>query len=139
MDIIKSGGYKISALDIEREVLALPYISEVMAVGVPDDEFGQRVAVAVTLLKEEMAEDFSTTHGNGQHALTLDALRTDLRSRLASYKMPTLLRVVEGDFPKTVSGKVVKKVLGPKFFPQVYEADPAVQVWNKLRNRDTKL
>jgi malonyl-CoA/methylmalonyl-CoA synthetase len=47
--VIKSGGYKISALDIEREILGLSYISEVMVVGVEDDEFGQRVAAAVTL------------------------------------------------------------------------------------------
>lgn len=47
--VIKSGGYKISALDIEREILGLPYVSEVMVVGVDDDEFGQRVAAAVVL------------------------------------------------------------------------------------------
>ncbi|KAK9855033.1 AMP-dependent synthetase/ligase [Penicillium brevicompactum] len=47
IDIIKSGGYKISALDIEREILGLDYVSEVMVVGVEDEEFGQRVAATV--------------------------------------------------------------------------------------------
>lgn len=47
--VIKSGGYKLSALDIEREILGLDYISEVMVVGVEDEEFGQRVAAAVVL------------------------------------------------------------------------------------------
>lgn len=47
--VIKSGGYKISALDIEREILDLPYIGEVMVVGVDDEEYGQRVAAAVSL------------------------------------------------------------------------------------------
>jgi len=42
LDIMKSGGYKISALDVERELLALPYVAEAMVVGVPDEEFGQR-------------------------------------------------------------------------------------------------
>lgn len=47
--VIKSGGYKISALDIEREILDLPYIGEVMVVGVEDEEYGQKVAAAITL------------------------------------------------------------------------------------------
>lgn len=49
MVVIKSGGYKISALDIERELLDLAYISEAMVVGVADEEYGQRVAAAITL------------------------------------------------------------------------------------------
>ena len=47
--VLKSGGYKISALDVEREILGLPYVAEVMVVGVEDEEFGQRVAAAVVL------------------------------------------------------------------------------------------
>jgi len=50
--VIKSGGYKLSALDIEREILGLDYVSEVMVVGVEDEEFGQRVAAAVVLTPE---------------------------------------------------------------------------------------
>lgn len=47
--VIKSGGDKISALDIEKEVLSLDYVSEVMVVGVENGELGQRVAAAVVL------------------------------------------------------------------------------------------
>lgn len=56
--VIKSGGYKISALDVEREVLGLSYISEAMAVGVEDEEFGQRVAIAVILKKSVRGLNF---------------------------------------------------------------------------------
>ena len=56
LDIIKTGGYKISALDIERELLGLPYISEAMVVGVADEEFGQRVAALVSLQEEELSD-----------------------------------------------------------------------------------
>jgi malonyl-CoA/methylmalonyl-CoA synthetase len=129
MDIIKSGGYKISALDIEREILSLPYVSEVMVIGVTDEEFGQRVAAAVSLSMDDLDDKFLQTHGDGQHLLTLEDLRRDLRSRLAGYKLPTLLRVIEGEFPKTASGKVLKKVLGPRFFPPDYRSCPEVQVW----------
>lgn len=98
IDIIKSGGYKISALDIEREILALPYVAEVMVVGVADLEFGERVAAAV-VLKE--AED---QKGEVVTDLRLERLRGDLRARLAGYKMPTVLRVIRGELPK--SGKL---------------------------------
>ena len=50
--VLKSGGYKISALDVEREILGLEYVAEVMVVGVEDEEFGQRVAAAIVLKPE---------------------------------------------------------------------------------------
>ena len=123
IDIIKSGGYKLSALDIEREILALPYVAEVMVVGVADLEFGERVAAAV-VLKE--AKD---QKGEPVTKLGIERLRGDLRARLAGYKMPTILRVIEGELPKSGTGKVVKKILGPKFFPKNYQDLPEVQSW----------
>ena len=122
VDIIKSGGYKISALDIEREILALPYVAEVMIVGIPDEEFGERVGGAICLKDENDMDD-------PLKELTIDRLRQDLRSRLASYKMPTVLRIVDGELPKGGTGKVVKKVLGPQFFPSEYQTLAEIQVW----------
>jgi malonyl-CoA/methylmalonyl-CoA synthetase len=124
VDIIKSGGYKISALDIERECLTLPYVAEAMVVGVEDEEFGQLVGALIAVK--------SSAKGQGAAGLTLDQLRSDLRAKLAGYKLPTVLRVVEGELPKGGTGKVQKKVLGPQFFPPGYERIPEVQVW---RNR----
>lgn len=129
LDIIKSGGYKISALDIERELLGLPYISEAMVVGVEDEEFGQRVAALISLQEEDLTDAFLETYGNTEYMLTIEDLRRDLRDRLAGYKLPTLLRVVGGELPKTATGKVQKKILGPRFFPQDYHTLPEVQQW----------
>lgn len=129
LDIIKSGGYKISALDIERELLGLPYVAEAMVVGVADEEFGQRVAALLSLQEEELMDTFVETHGNAEHMLTIADVRRDLRDRLAGYKLPTLLRVVSGELPKTVTGKVQKKILGPKFFPADYQTNSEVQQW----------
>jgi malonyl-CoA/methylmalonyl-CoA synthetase len=47
--VLKTGGYKVSALDIERALLDHPRIAEAIVVGVDDAEFGQRVAAAVVL------------------------------------------------------------------------------------------
>jgi malonyl-CoA/methylmalonyl-CoA synthetase len=115
IDIIKSGGYKLSALDVEREILALPYISEVMVVGVEDEEFGQRVAAAIVLRE------------NIKASLSLDEFRGALRSSLAGYKMPTILRIVP-ELRKNTQGKVIKKVLVKELFPD--EGHPDVQRWN---------
>lgn len=124
LDIIKSGGYKISALDIERDILSLPYVSEVMVVGVTDEEYGQRVAAAITLRAGQATN----------RKLSIDELRKDLRGILTGYKLPTLLRIVDGELPKNVSGKVLKKVLGPQLFPPGYRAIPEVQVWTRQQS-----
>lgn len=129
LDIIKSGGYKISALDIERELLGLPYIAEAMVVGVDDEEYGQRVAALISLQEEDLTDAFLETYGNTEYMLTIEDLRRDLRDRLAGYKLPTLLRVVGGELPKTATGKVQKKLLGPHFFPANYQSSPEVQQW----------
>lgn len=47
--VLKSGGYKLSALDVEQEILEHPKIAEAIVVGVDDEEYGQRVATAVVL------------------------------------------------------------------------------------------
>ncbi|KAF2769969.1 acetyl-CoA synthetase-like protein [Teratosphaeria nubilosa] len=122
VDIIKSGGYKISALDIEREILALEYVAEVMVVGVPDEEFGERVAAAVVLKGDGDVQE-------PMKRLGIERLRRDLRNRLAGYKLPTVLRIIEGDLPKSGTGKVVKKVLAPLFFPSDYRGLKEVQTW----------
>ncbi|KAF2185592.1 fatty-acyl-CoA synthase [Zopfia rhizophila CBS 207.26] len=133
LDIIKSGGYKISALDIERELLALSYIAEAMVVGVADEEFGQRVAALVSLREEELTDRFLQTYGNNEFILTIENLRGDLRNRLAGYKLPTLLRIVDGELPKTATGKLQKKILGTEFFPANYQTYPEVQQWVQTR------
>jgi malonyl-CoA/methylmalonyl-CoA synthetase len=131
LDIIKSDGYEISALDDERELSDLPYIAEGVVIGVPDEEFGQRIAALMSVQDDELTDAFLMSHGGKGHALAIDARRKDLRARLAGYKMPTLLRVVKGELPKTATGKVQKVVLGPRYFPQAF--DPEVQRWRGPR------
>lgn len=110
---------------MERELLGLPYVSEAMVCGVADGEFGQRVAAAVTLRVDQ-----TIYTANGGRRLSLEGLREDLRGRLAGYKLPTLLRVLEGELPKGQSGKVLKRILGPKMFPSPgWEGDAEVQAW----------
>ena len=93
VDIIKSGGYKLSALEIEAVLLQHPDISECAVIGVPDDTWGEMVAAAVVL-----AEGAS---------LELEALRDWCRDKLSHYKLPKQLLVTDA-LPRNAMGKVTK-------------------------------
>jgi malonyl-CoA/methylmalonyl-CoA synthetase len=94
VDIIKTGGYKVSALEIEEVLRTHPLIRECAVVGIPDDEWGEQVAAAVVCDTDDTELD-------------LDSLREWARERLAPYKLPTRLQVVES-LPRNAMGKVQK-------------------------------
>jgi malonyl-CoA/methylmalonyl-CoA synthetase len=99
-DIIKTGGYKVSALEIEDAIRAHPGVLDCAVVGVPDAEWGERVCAAVELRP-----------GAG---VTLDELRESLRDRLATYKLPRALQQLPA-LPRNAMGKVVKPELHALF------------------------
>jgi len=100
VDIIKTGGFKVSALEIEEMLREHPAVAEVAVIGVPDAEWGERVAAAIVLQPSA--------------SLTLEAVRSFGKERLASYKVPSLLRCVE-DLPRNALGKVQKPALRTLF------------------------
>ncbi len=99
MDILKSGGYKISALEIEEVLRLHPAIRDVAVVGLPDEEWGERVAAAIVAEGEPP---------------TLETLRVWARNRLAPYKVPSRLVVVP-DLPRNAMGKVTKPAVKTLF------------------------
>jgi len=60
VDIIKSGGYKLSALEIETQLLAFDEIVEVSVCGLPDPTWGQKVINLLELLSKIKLTGFST-------------------------------------------------------------------------------
>ena len=100
VDIIKSGGYKLSALEIENTLLAHPQIAEAAVVGIADRTWGEAVAAVVSL--------------KGDGNMTLDTLKAWCNGQLSSYKVPKQLRVVDA-LPRNAMGKVVKPSLKPMF------------------------
>jgi malonyl-CoA/methylmalonyl-CoA synthetase len=96
IDIIKTGGYKVSALEIEEGLREHPAIAEVAVVGLPDEAWGERVAAVVVL--------------RAGATLELEALRAWSKTRLAPYKIPSILRVME-QLPRNALGKVLKPEL----------------------------
>ncbi len=93
VDIIKTGGYKVSALEIEEILREHPAIQECAVVGVADPEWGERVAAAVEL--------------HPAASLDLETLKRWAKERLAPYKVPRALRVVPA-LPRNAMGKVTK-------------------------------
>jgi malonyl-CoA/methylmalonyl-CoA synthetase len=95
VDILKSGGYKLSALEIEEALRENDAITEVAVVGVPDDAWGDRVVAVVV-----------PTPGREAECLT-EPLRAWAKERLASYKVPREVISVPM-LPRNAVGKVVK-------------------------------
>ena len=89
-DIIKSGGEKVSALEVEREMLSLLQVEEVAVVAVPSGKWGQKVGAVVVL-----SEEGKRAGRNGGNWGPLD-MRRALKERLAGYKIPQVMKVVEG-------------------------------------------
>lgn len=110
-DILKSGGYKLSALEIEAAIGEHERVAEVCIVGKPHPQWGDEVVAVVRLKKGEgEGEEDSSSSNSVNSELTMEDLRTFLAGRLAPYKMPRVLRVVKS-LPKNAMGKVNKKTL----------------------------
>ena len=103
-DIIKTGGEKVSALEVEREMLSLPQVSEVAVVGIASEAWGQKVAAVVVL-----SERGKTAGKGGKRWSALD-MRRGLKQVLANYKIPQEMKVVES-IPRNAMGKINKKQL----------------------------
>src|SRR5271165_5737116 len=100
IDILKTGGHKVSALEIEEALRQHTAVAECAVVGVPDAEWGERVAAAVVL-----------SHGD---ALELSSFRAWAKELLAAHKVPSRLLVLDA-LPRNAMGKVMKPALAALF------------------------
>ena len=108
IDILKTGGHKVSALEIEEALRQHPAIAECAVVGVPDPEWGERVA-AVVVLKEVLNDVL-----NDGDALDLPSLRAWAKELLAAHKLPSRLLVLDA-LPRNAMGKVMKPAVAALF------------------------
>lgn len=92
VDLIKSGGYRIGAGEVETALLGHPGVQEVAVVGLPDDDLGQRVVAFVV--------------GSAQPAALIDFVA----DQLSVHKRPREVRIVDA-LPRNAMGKVLKNVL----------------------------
>ncbi len=92
VDLIKSGGFRIGAGEIETALLGHPGVKEAAVVGVPDDDLGQRIVAFVV--------------GDADP----DALIDFVAQELSVHKRPREVRMVDS-LPRNALGKVLKKEL----------------------------
>ena len=101
-DIIISGGENISSIEVEKAIFAHPAVLECAVVSAPDPQWGE-IPVAIVVLKP------------GQQ-LNEEQLLASLKPRIAKYKMPRVVKFVEGPLPKTGTGKMLKRQLREAFW-----------------------
>ncbi|MVU81864.1 AMP-binding protein [Nocardia sp. ET3-3] len=97
VDLIKSGGYRIGAGEIETSLLGHPAVAETAVIGVPDEDLGQRI-VAYVVLRAGAGESVT------------ESLIAHVAGELSAHKRPREVRVVES-LPRNAMGKVQKKLL----------------------------
>lgn len=95
-DMYISGGENVYPAEIEGVLLELPAVEEVAVVGIDDERWGEVGAAYVVLAP--------------QAQFTLDAMLAHCRHKLAGYKIPKQLHIVD-ELPRTASGKVKKDLL----------------------------
>ncbi|WP_040837672.1 acyl-CoA synthetase [Nocardia brevicatena] len=96
VDLIKSGGYRIGAGEVETTLLGHPAVAEVAVVGLPDDDLGQRIVAFVVPRADAPAEQELVDH---------------VAAQLSVHKRPREIRFVTS-LPRNAMGKVQKKQLG---------------------------
>lgn len=94
-DLVISGGVNVSPAEVEGILAAHPHVADVCVVGVPDDEWGERVVAYVV---------------PGDRTPSLDELREFARADLPAAKLPRELRVVDA-VPRSASGKPLRRRL----------------------------
>lgn len=101
IDIIKIGGYKVSALDVETHILENPAVADICVVGIPDLTWGQKIAALVV--------------GRGSEPLDTVELKKWMVENLASYQIPTDIIEVK-ELPRNAMGKVNKREIVREYF-----------------------
>jgi malonyl-CoA/methylmalonyl-CoA synthetase len=92
VDIIKSGGYKISALEIEEVLRTHEWINDCAVVGIPDDEWGELIVAAIV---------------SSNASLDTAQVNQWLRTQMAAYKTPKKY-IILNELPRNAMGKVIK-------------------------------
>jgi malonyl-CoA/methylmalonyl-CoA synthetase len=95
-DLIKSGGYKIGAGEIENALLEHPAVAEAAVTGEPDDDLGERIVAWVVPAGAEPPPEELADH---------------VARLLAPHKRPRVVRYL-ASLPRNDMGKVMKRALG---------------------------
>jgi acyl-CoA synthetase (AMP-forming)/AMP-acid ligase II len=102
-DMIVSGGENVYSVEVENALAKHPAVAACAVIGVPDDEWGERVHAVVVLAEGERAEG--------------DELREHCRQYIAGYKCPRSVEFLSA-LPMSGAGKILKRELRRKYWPE---------------------
>ena len=94
-DLIVSGGENVYPAEVEAALLAHPAVEEAAVVGRPDEQW-QAVPVAIVRLRQPTSAE---------------TLREHCRARLAGYKVPAEITLVDTPLPRNAAGKLLRREL----------------------------
>jgi acyl-CoA synthetase (AMP-forming)/AMP-acid ligase II len=103
-DMIITGGYNVYPREVEDVLAEHRFVREVAVVGIPDDKWGEAVTAFVALRAQHI----------GENAVEEDIIAF-ARARLAGYKVPKSVRVVD-EIPKSAVGKLLRRALRDPFW-----------------------
>lgn len=112
VDIIKTGGYKVSALFVETIMLQNKEIKDIAVVGLPDSTWGQRIG-AMIVISQLNSKNIDTKKVKKE-------LKSWAETVLPSYSIPTVIKIVD-EIPRNALGKVDKKSLLKNSFSEFFE------------------
>jgi acyl-CoA synthetase (AMP-forming)/AMP-acid ligase II len=113
-DVIRSGGEKIMASEVEQVLRLHPQVAEVAVVGLPDSKFGERPVAIVLLKMKKKKEGITKEEGKEKLVLLAEELKQWCRRHLAGYKVPREIHFMAA-LPLTGSGKIMKTQLRRSF------------------------
>jgi len=105
-ELVIRGGYNVYPREVEEVLYQIPDILEAAVFGIPHEDLGEEVA-AVVFLKEGAQVD-------------TDTIKNYVKERVAPYKYPRIIKIVKEPFPKTGSGKILKKEVKKQYSSQTY-------------------
>ena len=101
-DMIVTGGENVFSTEVESVLYQHPAIKEAAVIPIPDPDWGEAVHACVALKDGSSATD--------------EELIEFCRGRLANYKVPRSVEIIDGELPKGGTGKILKKKLREKYW-----------------------
>mmetsp|Transcript_4849 Transcript_4849/g.6396 ORF Transcript_4849/g.6396 Transcript_4849/m.6396 type:complete len:561 (-) Transcript_4849:132-1814(-) len=111
-DVIKTGGEKVHASEVESALLQIGFVKEAAVIGSPDRKFGEAVTafVVVELSLAKNHCDLNISNGQSLEHAIASSIKKQSREILSRYKCPRKIFIVE-TLPRNSSGKVIKSAL----------------------------
>jgi long-chain acyl-CoA synthetase len=95
-DMIVASGFKVWPREVEEVLYLHPAVREAAVIGISDPYRGETIKAVISL--------------KAGHSVTAGEIKAFARERMAAYKYPRIIEIVE-DLPKTTSGKIMRRLL----------------------------